>query len=87
MGHDNASYSKIIIYGAFGGRIDHTLAAIHTLCKLNSTFEAKCRDNEIILMDEFSLMLYLEAGDHMIYPSQKYEGHLGVGLVPIGCEV
>jgi len=40
-----------------------------------------------MLMDEFSLMVYLEAGDNTIYPSVKYESNVGVGLLPIGQEV
>jgi thiamine pyrophosphokinase len=35
---DNSSYTKLIILGAFGGRIDQTLASIHVLYKMNSYF-------------------------------------------------
>ena len=59
---DNLSYSKLIILGAFGGRIDQTLSSIHILYKMNFLFQEKCRENEIILMDDFSMMIYLEPG-------------------------
>ena len=29
--------NKLIAYGAFGGRIDHTISAIHILAKFNKT--------------------------------------------------
>jgi thiamine pyrophosphokinase len=66
---DNFSYSKVIALGAFGGRIDYTLSAIHVLYKMNSFFQEKCRENEIILIDEHSIMTFLEAGENLIRPS------------------
>lgn len=63
---DNFSYSKLIILGAFGGRIDQTLASIHVLYKMNTLFKEKCRENEIILMDDYSMMIFLEEGHNII---------------------
>lgn len=84
---DCLCYSKVIALGAFGGRIDQTIASIHVLYKMNSLFSEKCRENEIILMDENSLMLYLEAGENIIKRSKKYESTKGVGLIPLGDKV
>ena len=81
---DNYTFSKLVILGAFGGRIDQTLAAIHVLAKMNTLFEEKCRENEIVLMDEFSLMIFLQPGDNLIKHSNKYESKTGIGLIPIG---
>lgn len=84
---DNYSNSKVIILGAFGGWIDYTLGSIHILYKMNSFFPEKCRENEIILMDDYSIMIYLEAGLNIIKPSVKYESKKGCGLIPIGHKV
>lgn len=80
---DNFSYTKLIVLGAFGGRIDQTLSSIHILYKMNIFFTEKCRENEIILMDDCSMMIFLEAGDNLIRPSLKYESKIGCGLIPI----
>jgi thiamine pyrophosphokinase len=84
---DNYSNSKVIILGAFGGRIDQTLASIHVLYKMYSFFPEKCRENEIILMDDYSLMIFLEPGLNIIKHSLKYESKEGCGLIPIGHKV
>ena len=84
---DNFSYSKVIVLGAFGGRIDQTLASIHVLYKMNSLFQEKCRENEIILMDDFSMMIYLEGGENTIIPSKKFESKKGCGIIPVGDKV
>jgi len=84
---DNHSYSKLIVLGAFGGRIDQTLSSIHILYKMNNLFQEKCRENEIILMDDYSMMIFLEAGINLVRPSQKYESLKGCGLIPIGNKV
>ena len=84
---DNCSYTKLIILGAFGGRIDQTLASIHILYKMNSFFKEKCRENEIILMDDYSLMIFLEAGENIVRCSERYESLEGCGLIPIGEKV
>jgi len=84
---DNFFFSKLIVLGAFGGRIDQTLSSIHILYKMNLKFQEKCRENEIILMDDFSMMIFLEAGINEIKISQKYESKKGCGLIPIGGKV
>ena len=38
-------------------------------------------------MDDYSLMIFLEAGDNFIKPSIKYESKSGCGLIPIGNKV
>lgn len=84
---DNFSYSKVIVLGAFGGRIDQTLTSIHVLYKMNSLFQEKCRENEIILMDDYSMMIFLEAGENKIIPSKRYEAKKGCGIIPLGSKV
>jgi thiamine pyrophosphokinase len=84
---DNLSFSKLIVLGAFGGRIDQTLASIHVLYKMNTLFQEKCRENEIILMDDYSMMIFLEEGENVIKPSVKYESKKGCGIIPIGTRV
>jgi len=80
---DNVGSSRVLVMGAFGGRIDHTLASISLLFKMNLNFPEKCRENELLLLDSYSLMQYLDAGQNLIKPSQRYERREGVGLIPI----
>jgi thiamine pyrophosphokinase len=37
----------------------------------------------MILMDTYSLMIYLKPGDHLIIPSAKIEAKVGCGFYPI----
>jgi len=80
---DNFNYSKLIILGAFGGKICQTLLSIHILYKMYSFFQEKCRENEMILMDDNSMMIFLEAGNNYIRTSKKYELNEGCSLIPL----
>jgi thiamine pyrophosphokinase len=48
--------------GAFGGRMDQTLAAIHVLTKYS--YLSKNHDNLLALMDKNSIMLMLKQGEN-----------------------
>ena len=54
---------------------------------MNSLFNEKCRENEIIMMDDFSMMIFLEGGENIIKPSKKYESKKGCGIIPVGEKV
>lgn len=54
---------------------------------MNFLFSEKCRENEIILMDDYSMMTFLEPGINQIRLSKKYESKKGCGLIPIGNKV
>ena len=71
---------KIIILFPFGGRIDHTLGSMHTLCKLHA--ETYPTTVEYILMDETSTMQCLGVGENIILPS-KIQSNLGCGVIPL----
>ena len=75
--------TRIIALGAFGGRMDQTLNSIHVLSKMYKSYPEKARENEILLMDEYSLITYLEPGLHEIIPSLKYQAKQRCGLLPI----
>ena len=68
-----------MVYGAFGGRIDQTVSVIFSLAKHN----LNCDKDEMILMDTYSLMIYLAPGDHVIIPSGLIESKVGCGFYPI----
>ena len=77
------AHDKLIILGSFGGRIDQTINSVHLLWKVYTDHPEKCRETEIILLDENSLMLFLEPGTHIITPSQDLECSQGCGLIPM----
>lgn len=78
--------NKIIAYGAFGGRIDHTLAAIHILSKFNADNYPEMKHTDMILMDSNSIGMMLQPGENIIFPSAEYESPVGCGLIPIGSD-
>ena len=65
----------MIVYGAFGGRIDHTLAAINTLMMYPHL--------DIIMADEYSTMCYIGPGSTTVIPS-ALDDRDSCGLIPIG---
>jgi len=75
---DIAPTRKIVIYGAFGGRVDQMFSAIGTLTRLQPTTEV-----EVILMDSWSTMVLLLPGKHAIFPSQTLESKISCGFYPI----
>jgi hypothetical protein len=38
-------------------------------------------------MDDYSMMIFLEAGENKIMPSRKYESRKGCGIIPLGGKV
>ena len=38
-------------------------------------------------MDDYSMMMFLEAGENVVRCSQRYESYDGCGLIPIGEKV
>lgn len=75
-----SGWNKIFCFGAFGGRMDHTLSSMHHATKL-------CREYEklqIVLFGQTNLMYYLR-------PNIKYQIHVShrmnkmcCGLIPFG---
>jgi len=82
--HASLPASKLIVMGAFGGRLDHTLSTIHVLMKVSLKYPKKCLDTQILLIDLHSLMLYVGPGETKIFPSTRYESAKGCGLIPLG---
>ena len=71
--------------GAFGGRIDHTLSAIHVLHKvhLKGYFKAEWND-EVILLDDHSKMIYIQPNlQYSVQLSSEIDRRDGNALVPI----
>ena len=54
---------KVIIYGALGGRMDHTLSSLHSIMKFSMVTP---NQTDIILMDDHSLMLLVEPGETLL---------------------
>ena len=71
--------SKLVVYGAFGGRIDHTFNAIAVISRLQEALA----NMELILMDKSNCMIYLEPGTHKIILSTKLEAYKWCGFYPI----
>ena len=71
---------KIVVYGAFGGRMDQTLSSLNSAMK----FGMQQIRTDIVLMDENSLMLLLKPGESKLILSERYESKIGCGLIPLG---
>ena len=71
-------HAKVIVIGAFGGRIDHEMACINALYRWQSVFS-----NGLFMLSAESLGLLLMPGQHSIFPHDKIEGPT-CGLIPIG---
>jgi len=63
--------------------MDQTLASIHVLLKVSLSSSVV----RIILIDEHSLMMNIQAGHSTIYPSKTIESTKGCGIIPIGTKV
>ncbi len=72
---------KVVILGAFGGRMDHTLQNIHLIWKksLHHSFP----DYEILMLDSYNIMMVLKPTHNIIKMSKKVEATKGCGLVPL----
>ena len=71
----------IFVHGAFGGRIDHTLNSIYTLHKY---YQNTTLNNEMILFDKYSKMMYVRPGlEYYIKLSKTLDLNKGAGLIPI----
>ncbi len=71
--------------GAFGGRLDHSLSAIHVLTKYSYIINNPACD--LILMDKNSLMILLMKGIHIITISKKLITSKGCGCFPVAEKV
>jgi thiamine pyrophosphokinase len=81
---ESQTNKKILVLGAFGGRIDHTLSAMHVMYKIQIELHQKNANDHIILMDQFSKMICLMPGvQYDIQLNPKIDLVEGVGLIPI----
>ena len=76
---------KIIVLGAFGGRMDHTLQNINLLWMRAS--KSPIPQAEIMMFDELNMMTVLRPKHNEIRRSKKMEASKGCGIVPLAeCE-
>ena len=73
---------KIVIMGAFGGRLDHTLQNLNLLWKKSLKHPIPVKDYEIMMFDNQNVVTVLKPGHNTIKLSTKVEGRKGCGLVP-----
>ena len=79
------SSKRVLVHGAFGGRIDHTMNAVHILHKfyLRGHFKAE-RQDELLLFDEYSKMMYVQPNlQYSIKLSSELDRRDGIGIIPI----
>eukprot|EP00058_Branchiostoma_floridae_P027198 XP_002612689.1 hypothetical protein BRAFLDRAFT_229265 [Branchiostoma floridae] len=74
----NMQVDYIVSVGAFGGRIDHVMANIHTLYEARSF-----TSTPVILVDEVSMACLLAPGKTVLHVQTGGEGEW-CGLVPVG---
>lgn len=74
---------KVVVLGAFGGRMDHTLQNLHLLWKktLKSPFHGM--DYELMMFDNANLTTVLRPGHNTLKLSTHVEGRKGCGIVPL----
>ncbi|XP_059173979.1 thiamin pyrophosphokinase 1-like [Physella acuta] len=75
---DQKTIEMVVAIGAFGGRMDHTLANINTLYTAFSLAQVP-----LLLLSDSSLALLLDKGEHTLHCDTGLEGDW-CGLVPIG---
>ncbi|BFZ06368.1 hypothetical protein BsWGS_09407 [Bradybaena similaris] len=75
---DHSKTDHIVAMGAFGGRMDHSLANINTLYTALTLSKTP-----LYLFYENSMACLLDKGDHTLHCDTGLEGSL-VGLVPVG---
>ena len=72
----------VLVIGAFGGRLDHTLKNISTLKKYTEMNESLLLNGtyDMLFMDQHSTLLYLPAGENHISLSHTFDSDSGCGL-------
>ncbi|KAK3085555.1 hypothetical protein FSP39_005263 [Pinctada imbricata] len=69
---------QIIVLGSYGGRMDHVMANIDTLCQAEKLTKVK-----VLLLGEDQVTFLLNKGSHKIYITDKYSVDW-CGLIPMG---
>jgi len=69
---DKKPYS-IILLGASGGRIDHSMATFQSVHNYPSQYCVELANTEIYLFSKSSFCVFLKSGVNVISPSKKYE--------------
>jgi thiamine pyrophosphokinase len=72
----------VLVMGAFGGRLDHTLKNISTLKKYTEINQSLLSNGsyDMLFMDQYSTLLYLPAGENKISLSQSFDSDYGCGV-------
>jgi len=79
---EDDTHKTILVHGAFGGRIDQTLASLHILHKFY--LAASVEQTLVVLHDDYSRMVYVKPKvAYSIDVDPNFEETRGVGLVPI----
>ncbi len=74
---------KVLVLGAFGGRLDHTLQNLNVLWKRSLKHPLSAHDYEIMMFDNQNIISVLKPGHNILKLSKKVEGKIGCGLVPL----
>ncbi len=69
---------RIVVLGAFGGRMDHTLQNLHLLWQKGQTSSTI----EYLMLDRHNLVSVLKPGRNVLTLSKRLEGRKGVGVIP-----
>jgi thiamine pyrophosphokinase len=81
--HQDSINYKIVITGALGGRMDHTMNNIHILHKFSETHLTSLKNVSIILMDENSMATCIMPGRSRYIKAKNFEMSKGVGFFPL----
>lgn len=81
--HKSEKKKVLIVLGAFGGRMDHTIYALHLLYKFHSEIPELFREFQVYFMDKYSMIKLLLPGINHIIPSENFESKNGVGVIPL----
>merc|ERR1719174_3636443 len=76
--HTQRHSQAVVVVGAFGGRLDHEMAALNSLYRWQGMFAGG-----LVLMSVHSLALLLGPGSHRILTHPTLEGPT-CGLLPVG---
>ena len=76
--------NAIIILGASGGRIDHTISAYSNVYKYLNTYSEQQLHADIFLASKSSFSVYLNNGCNRIIPSMEWENKKqGYSVIPM----